>query len=115
MHFLSRSPGGWRAWYALTTYPQYLMTLDKPSKWSDWKNRFYLVSAPSKEGNREYRTYNRKPDLMGNKCKKVQILDGDCERLIEAVFFELTTTALSNGLFLCSASHIHVSSRQYTG
>ena len=68
MHYLSRSPGGWRAWYTLTTLPNYLMTLDKPSKWHTWKGRFYLASAPSRQENHELRRYNKKPDLLGQKC-----------------------------------------------
>ncbi|XP_021739818.1 uncharacterized protein LOC110706234 [Chenopodium quinoa] len=97
MHYLSRSPGGWRAWYTLTTYPQYLMTLDKPSKWLDWKSHFYLVKAPTNEENREFPTYNRKPELLGQKCQMPPVPERDREAILDSHFFELVPSTLSTG------------------
>jgi hypothetical protein len=97
MHYLSRSPGGWRAWYTLTTQPQYMMTLDKVSKFDGWKHRFYLMSAPTRRENYEFRLYNKKPDLLGRKCALPRIPEEDFDKIIEADFFGLTDATLSTG------------------
>jgi hypothetical protein len=97
MHYLSRNPGGFRAWYTLSTLPQYMMTLDKVSKFDGWKHRFYLCTAPTKRENYELRLYNKKPDLMGRKCCLPRIPDEDFDKIIEADLFGLTDATLSTG------------------
>ncbi|XP_021754769.1 uncharacterized protein LOC110720072 [Chenopodium quinoa] len=59
------------------------MTLDKVSKFDGWKHRFYLLSAPSKRENYEFRQYNKKPDLMSRKCALPRIPDEDFDKIIE--------------------------------
>ncbi|XP_021717323.1 uncharacterized protein LOC110685171 isoform X2 [Chenopodium quinoa] len=73
------------------------MTLDKPSKWSDWKSRFYLVKAPTNKENREFRTYNRKPELLGQKCRMPPVPERDREAILDSHFFELVPSTLSTG------------------
>ena len=79
------------------------MTLDKPSKWPTWKSRFYLASAPTRQENFELRRYNKKPDLLGQKCVLPTVPSDDYVQLLDTGFFELTATPISTGELISDA------------
>lgn len=97
MHYLSRAPGGWNAWYTLTTLLEYMMTLDKPSKWSNWKSKFYVVSSPSPQLNRRLRRYNNHPPLLGRKCALPRVPGEAWDQIMQKGLFLKTTAPLDDG------------------
>ncbi|XP_021727448.1 uncharacterized protein LOC110694587 [Chenopodium quinoa] len=97
MYYLSKAPGGHGAWCTLTTLPQYLMTLDKVSKWSGWKHKFYLISTPTLRHNRTLRRYNTEPALLGRKCPLPALSTKVREQIMESGFCETTTESMGDG------------------
>ncbi|XP_021714828.1 uncharacterized protein LOC110682790 [Chenopodium quinoa] len=97
MHYLSKAPGGHGAWYTLSTLPQYLMSLDKVSKWSGWKDKFYLISSPTLRHNRTLRWYYTEPTLLGRKCPLPELSNKAREQIMEPGLFETTTEPMGDG------------------
>ncbi|XP_021729374.1 uncharacterized protein LOC110696396 [Chenopodium quinoa] len=97
MHYLSRAPGGCNAWYTLTMVPEFMMTLDKPSKWSNWKSKFYVVFSPSPQLNHRLRRYNKHPALLGRKCALPKVQAEAWDQIMDKVLFLKTTARLDDG------------------
>lgn len=97
MHYLSRAPGGWNAWYTLTTNQEYMMTLEKPSKWTNWKSKFYVVSSPSTSLNHRLRRYNKHPALLGKKCALPKVPSEAWDQIMETGLFLKTTHLMEDG------------------
>ena len=97
MHYLKSAPGGFGAWYTISTLPEYLMSLDKVSKWGGWKDKWYLVSSPSIRMNKILRRYNKEPALIGQKAVRPALTSNAREQIIEPEFFKTTTEPLGDG------------------
>ncbi|XP_021717013.1 uncharacterized protein LOC110684884 [Chenopodium quinoa] len=73
------------------------MTLDKPSKWSSWKSKFYVVSSPSPQLNRWLRRYNKHPAFLGRKCALPTVPSEAWDKIMQKGLFKKTTSRLDDG------------------
>ena len=68
MHYLSQAPKSDGGWYTLTTHLEFMMTLSKPSKWRNWRHRFYYISSSNRAENLEFNSWNDCPPLLSKKA-----------------------------------------------